>query len=92
MLKITKQQLQDLFDGSKTWEEMAQEFSTEANLEVTPKMVQDLFKVNGFNLRSRKRKTEWFTIIDDVTPVPTFSNPQISDDAVVNASETEQYA
>lgn len=80
MLKITKQQLQDLFEGSKTWEEMAQEFTVEAGLEVTPKMVQDLFKANGFNLRSRKRKTEWFTIIDDSPAEP------------VAAAETEQYA
>jgi len=91
MLKITKQQLQNLFEGTKTWEEMATEFSTEANLEVTPKMVQDLFKANGFNLRSRKRKTEWFVVIDDTTPT-TFSNPQVSDDSIVETVVSEQYA
>lgn len=87
MLKITKQQLTDLFEGSKTWEEMAEQFSAEANLEVTPKMVQELFKANGFNLRSRKRKTEWFVVIDDTTDSTEVVTG--NDESVV---ETEQFA
>lgn len=87
MLKITKQQLTDLFEGSKTWEEMAEQFSAEANLEVTPKMVQELFKANGFNLRSRKRKTEWFVVIDDTTNSTEVVTG--NDESVV---ETEQFA
>lgn len=90
MLKITKQQLTDLFEGSKTWEEMAEQFSTEANLEVTPKMVQELFKANGFNLRSRKRKTEWFVVIDDTTNSAEVAI--VDDEPVVETVETEQFA
>lgn len=89
MLKITKQQLNELFEGTKTWEEMAEQFTIEANLEVTPKMVQELFKANGFNLRSRKRKTEWFTVIDDVVHVTPDTNTTNSEQVV---EETEQYA
>ena len=87
MLKITKQQLQDLFEGTKTWEEMATEFSAEANLKVTSKMVQDLFKQNGFNLKSRSRKKEWFTVIDD-----TVTTPVVETVTETVPTETEQYA
>lgn len=87
MLKITKQQLQDLFEGTKTWEEMATEFSAEANLKVTSKMVQDLFKQNGFNLKSRSRKKEWFTVIDDTSP-----SPVVETVTETVPTETEQYA
>jgi len=70
MIKFTKQQLTDLFEGGKSYEDLATEFST-SGIEVTPKMVQEMFKANGFNLRNRKRKTaeSWFTIIDDTAPV-----------------------
>ena len=64
---MTKTKLTELFNGSKTWEQMSEDFSLEAGITITPKMVQQLFKENGFNLRSRSRKsnTNWFTIIDD---------------------------
>ncbi len=76
MIKLTKTQLTELFNSSKTWEEIAQEWSIESGLEVTPRMVQECFKANGFNLRSRTRsKAPWYVMIDDLTTVmPTNSN------------------
>jgi hypothetical protein len=88
MIKFTKQQLTDLFEGGKSYEDLATEFST-SGTEVTPKMVQEMFKANGFNLRNRKRKTaeSWFTIIDDTAPVvsdaPTYDSFNV---------HTEQFA
>ena len=68
MIKLTKLQLDELFNGTKSWEDMAKDFTTEAGVTITSKMVQEMFKANGYNLRSRKRKTgdSWFTIVDDV--------------------------
>ena len=71
MIKLTKTELQNLFDGNQTWEQMSERFTTEAGIEITPKMVQEMFKANGFNLRTRKQpKTAWFTVVDDTTPQP----------------------
>ena len=71
MIKLTQQQLQDLFNSSKSWEKMAEEFTAQAGIPISAKMVQQLFKDQGFNLRTRARKTgdSWFTIINDVTEV-----------------------
>lgn len=67
MIKLTKVQLDELFNGTKSWEDMAKDFTAEAGVTITSKMVQEMFKANGYNLRSRKRKTgdSWFTIVDD---------------------------
>jgi len=70
MVNVTKQQLTSLFEGTQTWEQMATSFSAEAGIKITPKMIQDMFKANGFNLKSRSRKSgkaNWFTIIDDTS-------------------------
>lgn len=79
-MQITKQKLTDLFEGTQTYEEMAEQFTADAGIEVSPKMVRDLFRANGFNLRSRKRKTAdaWFTIIDDTVTetVPEFQGAE----------------
>lgn len=75
MIQITKQQLTSLFEGPQTMEQIAEGFAkqaqlpfeTEADQKKMVKLTQELFKVQGFNLRSRKRKvaTSWYTIIDD---------------------------
>lgn len=77
MITVTKSQLTDLFNGSKSYEEMAEDFTTQAGVEITAKMVQDLFRANDFNLRSRTRKPKnsWFTVIDDTTSSLNFQTP-----------------
>lgn len=92
MVKMTKQQLTDLFNGSKTWEEMSVEFTAQAGVEVTPKMVQELFKANGFNLRSRTRKSKdsWYTILDD-SPVSSIVDLR-SADITSEVELTEEFA
>lgn len=67
MIKFTKQQLQDLFDSGKSWETMASEFSQQTNMKISPIMVKELFKANGFNPKNRKRtKAAWCVVIEDV--------------------------
>lgn len=89
MIKLTKQQLTDLFEGGKSYDDLAVEFSTQTGIEISAKMVQDMFKANGFNLRNRKRKSaeSWFTVIDDTAPVvsdaPTYDSFNV---------HTEQFA
>lgn len=87
MIKLTKQQLTDLFEGGKSYEDLAAEFSTQTGIEISVKMIQDMFKTNGFNLRNRKRKSaeSWFTIVDDTTTsaAPTYDSFNV---------QTEQFA
>lgn len=86
MIKLTKTQLQELFDSSKTWEEIATSWNENSNVEITPKMVQECFKANGFNLRSRARtKAPWFTMIDDLSVIN-------ENQASVNNEEITQYS
>jgi len=85
-MKVTKTQLTSIFNGGKTWEEIAADFSIEAGVEVSVKMVHELFKANGFNLRSRARKssTSWITVIDDtVSEAPTTSNVALETEELV---------
>ena len=84
MIKLTKQQLTDLFEGGKSYEDLAADFSTQNGIEVTPKMVQEMFKANGFNLRNRKRKSaeSWFTIIDDSTPAVKTAEEVLTEELV----------
>lgn len=73
MVRVTKTKLQELFDGNQTWEQMAADFTTEAGVEITTKMVQEMFRANGFNLRTRKQpKAAWFVVIDD-NPQSTYA-------------------
>lgn len=67
MIKLTKSQMESLFNGGQTYEAIAENFSTQTEMTVTPKMVREMFIANGFNLRNRKRKspTSWFEVIDD---------------------------
>jgi hypothetical protein len=77
MIQITKVQLNDLFNGGQTYEQIAQDFSITTETEITDKMVMNMFRAAGFNLRNRSRKvvpTQWFQIIDqdvvnDITQV-----------------------
>jgi len=70
-MNFTKQQISDMFFGIPTWksyEDLSTELSTR-EVEVTPAMLQELFKANGHNLRNRPRKPNtikksWFTIVD----------------------------
>jgi len=89
-MTLTKQQLTDLFNGSKTWEQMAEDFSAKAGIPVSAKMVQQLFKDQGFNLRTRSRKTgtSWVTVIDDSSPVGLVGNWTAEDQDVLE----EQFA
>lgn len=87
MINITKTELKNIFDGDQTWEEIAKEFATKAELPFETesdqkkmvKLVQEMFKANGYNLRSRKRKTgaSWYTIIDDTN---TVSEPETTEE------------
>lgn len=72
MITLTKQQLDVLFNSTKTWEAMAEDFTAQAGIPINAKMVQEMFKSQGFNLRTRSRKTgdSWFTVINDITEVP----------------------
>ncbi len=89
---MTKQKLEDLFNSSKTYAQIGEELSTE-QLEITEKMVQAMFKDNGFNLRTRARKSKdaWYTIVDDVTPqqsTATYtSTPETEEEVEVETSE-----
>jgi len=91
MLTVTKQQLNNLFqDSSKSWEDMAAQWSTETNLKITPKMVIEMFKANGFNPKSRKRaKAAWFQVIEDSVPVSNDPSTDVSDFEPIS---TEEYA
>jgi len=93
MVKVTKSQLQEMFDGNQTWEQMAENFTAEANVEITAKMVQEMFKANGFNLRTRKQpKPQWFTVIDDVA-TSVSKNTEITDcEPESSLVETEEFA
>lgn len=94
MVKFTKQQLTDLFNGSQSWEEMAVDFTAQAGVEISPKMVQDLFKANGFNLRSRTRKPKnsWFTVIDDTPNLSLTYTSDVNGADVKEAELTEEFA
>ena len=49
-------------------------------------MVQECFKANGFNLRSRARtKAPWFTMVDDLSVISENQAP-------VNNEEVTQYS
>lgn len=72
-MQFTTQQISDLFFGIptlKSYDDLSQELST-VDLEVTPSMIQELFRASGFNLRNRPRKANvnqtWFTIVDQNT-------------------------
>ena len=95
---MTKQKLQDLWDNnlSKSWEETAENLTSEFGVEINVKMAQELFRVNGFNLRARGRKPKdnWFTVIDDST-IPTSHLHDISwstPTSVIEESLTEEVA
>lgn len=88
-MQFTTQQISDMFFGIPTWksyEDLSIELSTRS-LEVTPVMLQELFKANGHNLRNRPRKPNliksWFTIIDSEGSVNR---------STVNQLETEEVA
>lgn len=95
-MKVTKTQLTAIFEGGKSWEEVAADFTTQSGVEVSVKMVHELFKANGFNLRKRVRKNpmSWITVIDDTTPVSDFPVESFEDEEVLenNPVETEELA
>jgi hypothetical protein len=89
MIKMTKTQLTELFNSSKSYAEIGQELSTET-LDISEKMVQAMFRDNGFNLRSRARKSKdsWYTVIDDVTPATqTWNSEPITETEEVESEE-----
>ena len=90
-MKVTKSQLTAIFEGGKTWEEIAADFTTEAGVEVSVKMVHELFKANGFNLRKRVRKNpmNWITVIDDTEPTSDFPVENFEENEEVLADELE---
>ena len=70
MINFTQQDLTDLFNGGKSYDDIANDFSNQSGQQITGKMVQDLFKDNGFNLRNRPRKQPvqpWYQINTDTT-------------------------
>ena len=83
MVNVTKQQLTNLFEQtSLTWEQMAIKFTAESEIKVTPKMVMDLFRANGFNPRSRarvSRKANWYTLIDDTSTNDTSGAEEVTE-------------
>lgn len=90
MITVTKQQLNDLFnDTSKSWEDLATQWSNETSLKVTPKMVIEMFKANGFNPKNRKRtKAAWFQVIEDTV---SDNVPEV-DTTDFQPEPTEEYA
>ncbi len=65
-IQITKQNLVELFESSKSYQEIAETLSTETVI-INEKMVKEMFKAQGFNLRNRKRKSDetWFEIVEE---------------------------
>ena len=84
MVQITKTNLTELFNGSKTWAVMAEEFSAQAGVNVTEKMVIEMFKANGFEPKKRKRKntTGWILVIDDTDSSVPVTFPVVSEESV----------
>ena len=67
MVQLTKQQIVDLYESKKSYQEIQEELSTET-VEVTTKMVKGLFDSQGFASKKRpvlkKEKNMWFEIVE----------------------------
>lgn len=67
MVQLTKQQIIDLYESKKSYQEIQEELST-PEVEVTMKMVKGLFDSQGFPAKKRpvlkKEKNMWFQIIE----------------------------